>query len=106
MYSGILISLASGLTGLFLYSTFIIAFLVGTEQVAANADKTTLQLIACFFQNCGISGAEVMACIYDVVLSAAFFGLLAPGINADNLGLQTAADIFATIDRKPAIDSS
>jgi ATP-binding cassette subfamily B (MDR/TAP) protein 1 len=105
VWGGFLTSLASGMTGLIFYVVFCIAFIFGTEQVAENADKTTLETIQCFFEDCGITGAEVMSSIYGTVLSAKFFGLLAPGLNAVNLGREAAADIYDTIARIPDIDA-
>lgn len=39
----------------------------------------------CWFtkiNECGIHGSEVMVCIYGVILTAQFFALMNPGINA------------------------
>jgi ATP-binding cassette subfamily B (MDR/TAP) protein 1 len=46
-----------------------------------------------------------MCCIYGVILSATFFGLMAPGLQNINLGRQAAAKIYSTINRIPVIDA-
>ena len=55
---------------------------------------------------CQISGATVMCCIYGVILCATFFGLMAPALQAINLGRQAAAEVFDTIKHVPGIDPS
>mmetsp|Transcript_23253 Transcript_23253/g.34328 ORF Transcript_23253/g.34328 Transcript_23253/m.34328 type:complete len:1363 (+) Transcript_23253:161-4249(+) len=55
---------------------------------------------------CTISGATVMCCIYGVILCATFFGLMAPALQAINMGRQAAVDIFDTINHVPDIDVS
>jgi len=55
---------------------------------------------------CRINGASVMCCIYGVILCATFFGLMAPALQAINLGRQAAVEIFDTIKHVPNIDPS
>lgn len=55
---------------------------------------------------CRITGASIMCCIYGVILCATFFGLMAPALQAINLGRQAAVDIFDTITHVPGIDPS
>ena len=47
-----------------------------------------------------------MVCIYGVILTAQFFALMSPGINAINLGRTAAAEIYGAIERTPEIDST
>ena len=111
------------------YITFTVAFFIGTQQVADNAGK--LQFFVCLLgpwlvdadlppwlssilqdangeiydeAQCRVSGATVMCCIYGVILSATFFGLMAPAQQAINVGRQSAVDIFETIQHQPTMD--
>lgn len=105
IYGGFLTGLMSGLTGLLFYLAYMVAFSIGTEQVSNDMRLTVI--ITCFFSddpNCRVSGASVVCCIYGVILSATFFGLMAPGLQNINLGRQAAATIFSTINRIPVID--
>jgi ATP-binding cassette subfamily B (MDR/TAP) protein 1 len=105
VYGGFLTSLIAGLTGLFFYVTYVVAFSIGTYQVEHG--MRLLTIVECLFsdeENCRVSGAAVMCCIYGVILTATFFGMMAPGLQAINLARQAAAHIFATIDRTPTID--
>ena len=107
IWSGILASCVAGVTGLLFYSTYTLAFVIGTDQVAKDMEMATI--VRCFFDdnpNCRVTGASIMCCIYGVILCATFFGLMAPGIQAINLGRQAAVDVFATIERVPEIDAS
>jgi len=107
IWSGILASGVAGVTGLLFYSTYTLAFIIGTDQVAEAMEIATI--VRCFFDDnpdCRITGASIMCCIYGVILCATFFGLMAPGIQAINLGRQAAVDVFATIKRVPEIDAS
>jgi ATP-binding cassette subfamily B (MDR/TAP) protein 1 len=108
--SQILSKLASGLMGLLFYITYTFAFVFGTEQAASRVEieQTYLNPFACMFRetDCGISGSEVMVCIYGVILTAQFIALMNPGINAINLGRTAAVDIYGTIHRTPAIDGT
>lgn len=47
-----------------------------------------------------------MTCLYGVILSATFFALMAPSLQAINLGRSAAVDIFETIEHVPVIDAS
>jgi ATP-binding cassette subfamily B (MDR/TAP) protein 1 len=108
--SQILSKLASGLMGLLFYITYTFAFVFGTEQAASRAEveQSYLNPFACMFRttDCGISGSEVMVCIYGVILTAQFIALMNPGLNAINLGRTAAVDIYGTIHRTPAIDGT
>jgi ABC-type multidrug transport system fused ATPase/permease subunit len=116
IHGGFLAGLASGITGLLFYATYTVAFTLGTHQVAESNDHTVI--LECFVQeivirikntqsndDCRVSGAAVMCCIYGVILSATFLGLMAPGLNDINLARQAAASIFDTIHRIPVIDA-
>lgn len=70
-------SLLAGITGALFYITYTIAFFIGTEQVAADANW--VNVIYCFFSGenqCRVTGASVMCCIYGVILCVTFFGLM------------------------------
>ena len=104
---GILSGLSAGITGFVLYCSYTVAFLVGTQQVAAGANMSTV--VKCLLSgdpNCRVTGASIMCCIYGVILCATFFGLMAPGIQSINLGRSAAGEIFATIKHVPSIDAS
>jgi ATP-binding cassette, subfamily B (MDR/TAP), member 1 len=116
IHAGFLAGLASGITGLLFYCTYTVAFMLGTYQVAEAMQVTVIA--ECFWEElqqniqgtqnndeCRVSGAAVMCCIYGVILSATFFGLMAPGLNNINLARQAAATIFDTIHRIPVIDA-
>ena len=107
IYSGFLTGLMAGATGLLFYCTYSVAFTIGTHQVSESMRLTVI--FECFFLSddpqCRVSGADVMCCIYGVILCATFFGLMAPGLQNINLGRQAAAQIFATINRTPEIDA-
>eukprot|EP00581_Thalassiosira_minuscula_P004453 CAMPEP_0183736960 /NCGR_PEP_ID=MMETSP0737-20130205/50694_1 /TAXON_ID=385413 /ORGANISM="Thalassiosira miniscula, Strain CCMP1093" /LENGTH=160 /DNA_ID=CAMNT_0025971119 /DNA_START=1 /DNA_END=479 /DNA_ORIENTATION=+ len=80
--------LASGIMGLLFYITYTFAFMFGTYQAAqrTETENSFLNPFACFFrQDCGISGSEVMVCIYGVILCAQFTALMNPGIQILNL---------------------
>eukprot|EP00985_Skeletonema_marinoi_P011151 scaffold5282_cov242-Skeletonema_marinoi.AAC.1 len=107
--------LASGLMGLLFYLIYTFAFAFGTTQTADNIDKRNeyISPFACWgitlsgYQrpvDCGITGSEVMVCIYGVILCAQFFALMNPGLNAINLGRIAAVEVFGTIERAPPID--
>ena len=79
--------LASGLMGLLFYLIYTFAFAFGTTQAADNIDKSNeyISPFACWgitlsgYQrpvDCGITGSEVMVCIYGVILCAQFFALM------------------------------
>eukprot|EP00567_Pseudictyota_dubia_P003208 CAMPEP_0197456878 /NCGR_PEP_ID=MMETSP1175-20131217/44537_1 /TAXON_ID=1003142 /ORGANISM="Triceratium dubium, Strain CCMP147" /LENGTH=1434 /DNA_ID=CAMNT_0042991077 /DNA_START=181 /DNA_END=4485 /DNA_ORIENTATION=- len=131
VYGGFLSALSTAIVGFLFYCTYTFAFFVGTEQVANNSSM--VQIVYCFIapwlsewepprwwywlglpdpgslydeERCKISGATVMCCIYGVILCATFFGLMAPALQAINLGRQAAADIFDTIKHVPGIDPS
>jgi len=107
IWGGFLTGLMSGLTGLLFYVTYTVAFMIGSEQVAVNMDRRLI--IKCFRsgeEGCRVTGADVMCCIYGVILCATFFGLMSPGFQKTNLGRQAAATIFDTINRKPNIDAT
>ena len=108
--SQILSKLASGLMGLFFYITYTFAFVFGTEQAASRVEveQSYISPFACMFRetDCGISGSEVMVCIYGVILTAQFIALMNPGLNSINLGRTAAVDIYGTIHRTPAIDGT
>jgi ATP-binding cassette subfamily B (MDR/TAP) protein 1 len=126
---GAWMALSTGVTSLLFYITFTVAFFIGTQQVADNAGK--LQFLVCLLgpwlvdsdfdippwlssiipeggvydeAQCRVSGATVMCCIYGVILSATFFGLMAPAQQAINVGRQAAVDIFETIHHRPDMD--
>jgi ATP-binding cassette subfamily B (MDR/TAP) protein 1 len=102
--------LTAGVMGLLFYITYTFAFIFGTEQVAQTIEtqnETRIGWLTCMFsQDCGISGSEVMVCIYGVILCAQFVALMNPGINAINLGRTAATEIYGAIHRVPAIDIS
>jgi len=103
--SGWLAGLSAGFTSFVLYSSYTVAFLVGTQQVAADANLITIiQCLLTGDPNCRVSGSSVMCCIYGVIICATFFGLMAPGIQSINLGRSAAGDVFATIEHVPKID--
>jgi len=105
MMTGLLGGLSAGITGFILYCSYTVAFLVGTEQVAADAAVVTI--IRCLLSgdpNCRVTGAIIMCCIYGVILCATFFGLMAPGIQSINLGRSAAGEVFSTIQHVPGID--
>jgi len=124
--SGILSSVVSGVTAFLFYLTYTLAFYIGTVQVSDNTDATSLlycltsqispfsgdftETIAentgATTPNCQITGATVMVCIYGVILSVTFVGLMGPGIQAINLGREAATTVFHTVNRTPKIDSS
>jgi ATP-binding cassette subfamily B (MDR/TAP) protein 1 len=106
--SGFYTGLSAGIMGFLFYATYSYSFIFGTEQVANTGDVADSKLnpFYCMFNYCGISGAEVLACIYGVILCAQFFTMMAPGIQAINLARQAAVDIFDTIKRSPEIDAS
>lgn len=109
--SQFLSKLASAVMGLLFYFTLTWSFLFGTEQVAQSSEQANELLLGsfqCIFtpEKCGISGSYVMVCIYGIILTAQFFALMNPGINAINLGRTAATDIFDAIRRKPMIDIS
>ena len=109
IWSGYLSKLTSGIMGVLFYITYTIAFLFGTEQVANTLEveeSKPLNPFYCMINYCGISGSEVMVCIYGVILCAQFFSLMSPAIQAVNLGRIAAADIFGAINHTPDIDSS
>ena len=79
--------LASGLMGLLFYLIYTFAFAFGTTQAADNIDTRNQYLspFACMGMSlngesrsidCGITGSEVMVCIYGVILCAQFFALM------------------------------
>lgn len=103
--SGFLSSLTAGITGFLFYMTITIAFLIGTEQVAASWTFECILDTLGFLQadkRC-YSGAAVMVCIYGVILCATFFGMMGPGLGAINVAQQSAAELFDTIEREPNI---
>jgi len=106
--SQVLSKLTAGVMGFLFYFTYTWAFIFGTEQTAQTAEATQAKLfgsLSCMFtQDCGISGAEVMVCIYGVILCAQFLALTSPGLNAINLGRTAATEIFGAIRRQPRID--
>lgn len=107
VWGGILQGLASGVTGFLFYCTYTVAFILGTDQVAQDANFQTW--FKCLFDSdpqCMVTGASVMCSIYGVILCATFFGLMAPGIQSINLGRQAASEVFDTIIRTPKIDPS
>jgi ABC-type multidrug transport system fused ATPase/permease subunit len=89
------------------YITYTFAFYIGTEQVITGSAMSII--IKCFFsddENCRVTGASVMCCIYGVILCVTFIGLMTPGITAINVGRQAAVEVFDTISREPTIDPS
>ena len=79
--------LASGVMGLLFYLIYTFAFAFGTNQAAANIDvaNSYISPFACWGItiegrsrniDCGITGSEVMVCIYGVILCAQFFALM------------------------------
>lgn len=79
--------LASGLMGLLFYLIYTFAFAFGTTQAADNIDMRNeyISPFACMGItlsgrtrpiDCGITGSEVMVCIYGVILCAQFFALM------------------------------
>jgi len=108
IWSGFLSKVTSGVMGLLFYITYTIAFLFGTEQVAntTEVEESSRNPFYCMINYCGISGSEVMVCIYGVILCAQFFALMSPGIQAVNLGRTAAVDIFGAITHTPEIDAS
>jgi len=100
-------SLVAGVTGGLFYVTYIFAFYIGTEQVAEDMERITI--IRCLFsqeQNCRVTGASVMCCIYGVILCVTFFGLMGPGLSVVNLARSAAVEVFDTLLRQPPIDPS
>jgi len=128
-------SLLAGITGALFYVTYTIAFFIGTEQV--QADANWVNILYCFFSGenqCMVTGASVMCCIYGVILCVTFFGLMVrerigcvigafilfhwtpfhvflffllfqgPGLSVINLGSSAAVDVFNTLRREPVID--
>jgi len=101
--------LASGLMGFLFYVTYTFAFIFGTYQAAQRTEieSSYKSPFACWFRtDCGIHGSEVMVCIYGVILTAQFFALMNPGLNAINLGRVAAGDIYGAIERTPVIDGT
>jgi len=109
--------LASGLMGLLFYLIYTFAFAFGTTQAADNIDMRNQYIspFACMGItlsgrtrpiDCGITGSEVMVCIYGVILCAQFFALMNPGLNAINLGRIAALEVYGTIERTPPIDGN
>ena len=99
--------LAAGITGFLFYVTYTFSFIFGTEQVVQRLEKEGEKLtpFGCMFsQDCGISGSEVMICIYGVMLSAQFFAMLSPSLSTINAGRASAAEIYDAIKRTPEID--
>ena len=87
--------------------TYTFAFYIGTTQVVSGADYKLI--IKCFItgeDQCRVTGASVMCCIYGVILCVTFFGLMGPGLSVINLGRSAGVDVFATLMRKPTIDPS
>ena len=79
--------LASGIMGLLFYLIYTFAFAFGTNQAATNIDvrNSYISPMACWGIaingrsrniDCGITGSEVMVCIYGVILCAQFFALM------------------------------
>ncbi len=79
--------MASGLMGLLFYLIYCFAFAFGTTQAAENIDTRNeyISPFACWgitirghsrHIDCGITGSEVMVCIYGVILCAQFFALM------------------------------
>ena len=79
--------LASGVMGLLFYLIYTFAFAFGTNQAATNIDvrNSYISPFACWGItiegrsrniDCGITGSEVMVCIYGVILCAQFFALM------------------------------
>ena len=79
--------LASGVMGLLFYLIYTFAFAYGTLQAADNIDTRNKYIspFACWGISikghsrnidCGITGSEVMVCIYGVILCAQFFALM------------------------------
>jgi len=137
--------MASGMMGLLFYLIYCFAFAFGTTQAADNIDTRNeyISPFACWgitirghsrHIDCGITGSEVMVCIYGVILCAQFFALMSespgvnimcyylfddklvflihslilsppdPGLNAINLGRIAAVEVYGTIERTPPID--
>jgi len=106
-WAAFLSSLLAGVTGALFYITYTLAFYVGTQQVVSGADWTLI--IKCFLtgeDQCRVTGASVMCCIYGVILCVTFFGLMGPGLSVINSGRSAAVDVFDTLTRKPTIDPS
>lgn len=100
-------SLLAGITGALFYLTYTMAFTIGTHQVVSGADWKLF--VRCFItgeDQCRVTGATVMCCIYGVILCVTFFGLMGPGLSVINLGRSAAVDVFDTLMRKPTIDPS
>lgn len=77
--SGGLSGLSAGFTSFVLYCSYTVAFLIGTQQVAADANFVTI--IRCLLtgeDNCRVTGSSIMCCIYGVIICATFFGLMSP----------------------------
>jgi len=107
IWSGFLTKVTAGAMGVIFYVTYTFAFLLGTEQVAQKEEigESHLNPFYCIINYCGVGGSEVMVCIYGVILCAQFFSLMAPSIQAINVGRSAAVDIFGAIRRKPEIDA-
>lgn len=70
IYSGFLTGLMTGVTGLLFYCTYSIAFTIGTQQVSESMRLTVIFKCALLSDDpqCRVSGADVMCCIYGVIL--------------------------------------
>lgn len=104
---GFLQSVLAGICGMLFYVTYTIAFTIGTNQVIEGSKITIV--IKCLFSNdqdCRVTGASVMCCIYAVIISITFIGLMVPGLTAINLGRQAGVHVFGTINRIPQINPS
>jgi len=104
---GFLQSVLAGICGMLFYITYTIAFTIGTNQVIEGSKITII--VKCLFSNdqdCRVTGASVMCCIYAVIISITFIGLMVPGLTAINLGRQAGVHVFGTINRIPQINPS
>lgn len=104
--SSFLAKAAVGVMGFLFYAMYTWAFIFGTEQAANTTEvqDSHWNPFHCMFNYCGITGSEVMVCVYGIILCAQFFTLMSPGIQAINLGRAAATEIFEAISRTPEID--
>ncbi|KAG5184894.1 ATP-binding cassette, sub-family B, member 1A [Tribonema minus] len=92
---GLLTGVGVGTHLLLLYLSFGLAFWYGITQVADDVGCTS---------GCK-TGGKVVSAVFAVVTASVQLGQLSPGLMALSQARTSAATIFKTIDRRPAIDS-
>ncbi|CAM9124263.1 unnamed protein product [Phaeothamnion confervicola] len=96
--SGTQKGLGSGALFSAFFLSYALAFWYGTKQVADDLESECAS-------DC-ITGGDVIATIFGILIGAMALGQMNPGLTALGLARSSAVTVFETIDRVPAIDSA